>query len=225
MWGGALNGLTHEEARRLFVEKLRSSCLTPKDADRYGVALVQTGDAQRRGYPVASAVSFWSIEFAYAGLGGKPLEDPPGHPYLRWRRLGPVMGPWRSKGEEDVPKYLQPRNTAPHPYLTPGLPWREVAANPHADLIITEGELKALCLNKYGRTTIALGGVDSFRSKKLEIDFLPELDAFEWEGRRVTLLFDSDAASKARVRHARRALAERLTLRRALVYVKELPES
>lgn len=70
-------------------------------------------------------------------------------------------------------KYKQPRKTANHIYFPPQfrpalIGW--LKENPSLRIVfITEGEKKAACACKYGFPAVALGGVDSWRSKTLTL--------------------------------------------------------
>ena len=52
---------------------------------------------------------------------------------------------------------------------------------------------------------------------------IPDLDLIAWQNRRVTILFDVDAATNLKVQAARRELAQELTRRGAEVWIAELP--
>jgi hypothetical protein len=90
-------------------------------------------------------------------------------------------------------------------------------------LNITEGEKKAIKAVQEGLITVALTGVYGFLC---EGDPIPELDRFNWEGRLVTIVFDSDPdkRSKGQVDQARRWLAAVLTIRGAMVKAVILPD-
>lgn len=88
--------------------------------------------------------------------------------------------------------------------------WAAIAADSSQAIIITEGELKAICGCLHGFLTIALGGVSVWQSKKKGVPLLPPLDKFNWKGRRVTIVFDSDAASNQNVAAAQLRLADEL---------------
>ena len=78
-----------------------------------------------------------------------------------------------------------------------------------------------------GFPTIGLGGVWNFRGdaeRGEENDrLLPELAKIAWTGRRVDIVFDSDAADKADVREALRRLANLLIGAGAAVFKVMLP--
>lgn len=114
-------------------------------------------------------------------------------------------------------------------------------------VIVTEGEKKGLALwrmaletaNGTGRPAflpISLAGVWSWRgvigarttatgARVAEKGTLPDFDLIEWQGRKVTILFDSNTATNPSVAAARRELARELTRRGAEVMLADLPAS
>lgn len=120
-------------------------------------------------------------------------------------------------------RYMQPKNMAPEPYYCPLAPnWTDVFSNAEMPLLITEGELKAATAVKNGLPCIALGGVFNFQSARLGLEWLPSLDKVQWEGRKVYIAYDSDAADNPMVRLAETRLALQLMKRGAEVYVIRL---
>ncbi len=150
-----------------------------------------------------------------------PYFDPHGKldpSFYRLRYLEPPVG--FASSAEKARRYTQPPDTPPRAYLPPLLerPWSAIGADPTAGVIITEGELKAAIACYTGFPTIGLGGVYAFRSAKRELDLLPELEAFDWTQRRVTIIYDSDLVSNVQVARAMRKLADTLTDRGAQVF-------
>jgi hypothetical protein len=109
-------------------------------------------------------------------------------------------------------KYLQPKGVPTKPYIINNV-W-EARKNTAIDLLIVEGEKKALLLNQEGAPTIALPGVFNFRNSSEEnsegIDLNHELRSFNWEGRNVFIAFDADYRNNKNVRLAMFELAFRL---------------
>lgn len=103
-----------------------------------------------------------------------------------------------------VRRYSQPKETPVEAYFDPNVDWKRVFANPKIPLHIVEGEVKALCANLHGFTTIGLGGVDSFGGPSLT----PLLNLPKWKGREVFICYDSDASSKEGILRAEHRLAE-----------------
>jgi hypothetical protein len=107
-------------------------------------------------------------------------------------------------------------------------------ADPSIPVIITEGEKKALRAALAGFACIGLVGVWGWQQKRQkdgdgrgvgERKLIPDLDSVNWSGRRVYIIFDSDAAQKPEVQSAETALAEVLLQRGAEVRVVRLPEA
>lgn len=155
----------------------------------------------------------------YHGLDRRPLN------FYRVKVLSSLNG-------AKPPKYLQPKAYGNHLYVAPSLheilpTW---AADTTLPLYITEGEKKALAGIQAGIPTLAVGGVYSWRThihtidrgmlrvedkpssrvvhlddrgeKAYRSEVAPELDGIEWSGRRVYLLFDSDASLNEEVQRA-----------------------
>jgi len=108
--------------------------------------------------------------------------------FYRWRCLDDLK-----------PKYLQERGTGVHIYLPPGTDWVAIAADPKIAIGVTEGEFKSyIVTQRAGIPTIGLGGVNSYGSKRAGELILKELLLFNWAGREVLMMFDSDAADDSR---------------------------
>jgi hypothetical protein len=70
----------------------------------------------------------------------------------------------------------------------------------------------------------AVGIVSNSNGERIpEKGTIPDFSRIPWEGRKVTLLFDANAASNESVRAARRELARELTHRGAEVWIADLP--
>ena len=152
-----------------------------------------------------------------------PMNGPDGKPFTydgqAFYRLKPDSG--QLKGD-DPPKYLSPKGAGCRPYFSPLMP-----ANALADgrtIRITEGEKKTDCLNHHGFPTIGISGVDAWTDKRVEPkQLIPELEAINWRGRDVYLVFDSDVTVKETVRDSLYRLTEALSERGAEVFVVLLP--
>jgi hypothetical protein len=123
-----------------------------------------------------------------------------------------------TKGEPK--KYEQPRGKDPRAYILADV--RPAIADPAIDLMITEGEKKTLCLNQHGFTTIGLSGVSVWQKPRTVI-LRPDLQEIAWKGRRVFILFDSDARTNDDVRLQQHFLALALIDQGATVYIVDLP--
>ena len=89
-------------------------------------------------------------------------------------------------------------------------------------LLITEGEKKALKATQEGFSCIGLVGVYGWKDGKRE-RLLPSLERIAWKDRQAIIVFDSDAADNPNVRDAESRLAKQLTDRGAIVRVVRLP--
>nr|WP_228007220.1 DUF3854 domain-containing protein [Cyanobium sp. LEGE 06143] len=122
------------------------------------------------------------------------------------------------------PKYLSAKGAGCRPYFSPLLSTAARDPKNPVDLDITEGEKKADAACAHGFDTIGLSGVDCFRDNRCNRDeLLPELEAIDWKGRTVRIVYDSDVAHKPNVQAAMRRLAFALTRRGAEVLVVTIP--
>jgi hypothetical protein len=117
----------------------------------------------------------------------------------------------------NVRKYLAPtgaRNVLDvHPTMTARL------QDATAPLIITEGVRKADALTTLGQCAVAVSGVWNWKTRTEDDESitLQDFEEIRVSGRRVILMFDSDARSNANVRLALRRLADMLIARGAQV--------
>lgn len=201
---------------RLFRDYLRERGLDLPDTTRLGLEALSPNQTAALGRGFAARMA---MLIRYFGIDGKPLRKPP---FYRIRYLGPLVGFDAATGKER--RYIQPGGVGAAPYF-PRIArtnWKMIANDPGRDLIITEGEMKAACATKLGFPTIGLGGVWNFKQKNQAL--LPELQAFEWDGRTVFIAYDSDATEKPLVRLAERRLAAALVARGANVRIMRLPD-
>lgn len=157
-----------------------------------------------------------------------PDESKP-HSY-RIRRDNPELEGGKPKG-----KYLAPPGAGNRIYFPRGFD-SAAMADAALDIIITEGECKAIALARLARhnTTAArflplgIPGVWNWRgtvgkatnAKGARVDekgVIPDFDRIASKGRRVIIAFDADAATKPDVRAARWQLSRELRSRGALV--------
>jgi putative DNA primase/helicase len=135
----------------------------------------------------------------------------------------------RSDENGKAAKYESPVGQPNRCYFPPGV--RELFADPSVPLLITEGEKKSLKATQEGYPCIGLVGVDGWSVKRTEAQkkanaprmLIPDLATIAWKGRRVTIIFDSDAAEKEDVRRAECSLSEALRAAGADVGVVRLP--
>ena len=159
----------------------------------------------------------WVIPYPHTGADGSQT----------FRRFKPDV-PFDT-GRGKPAKYLAPRKTA-YPggnrlYIPPNLD-PAVLADPTKPLVITEGEKKALKANQDGLPTVALAGVTCWVSIGDDGESRPiaDLDRIVWPGRRVVILFDSDAVEKEEVRWEEYKLYRELQSRGATCRAGRLPK-
>ncbi len=170
-------------------------------------------------------------QMTHAGLDHAPVS---------YVRVKPERSPEftdEATGKKRLAKYLTAKGAPVRVYFPHGLP--PDLADPTAcrvlsedyDLIVTEGEKKALKAVQEGFPAIGLTGVWCFgkprpkgRSGKKagKLELCDDLRRVAWKGRPVVIAFDSDAGSKPEVRRAEYKLAELLQAAGARVRVLRL---
>ncbi len=115
-------------------------------------------------------------------------------------------------------RYYQPAGTAPRLYFPPRA--RASLADPTVELVLTEGEKKALKADQEGLACAALGGLWSWLLNGAP---LPDLDRVDWCERRVLLAPDSDVWTRPDLLKAVYALGRELEARGASTVVVKLP--
>lgn len=202
-------------------QKLESSGLTMEQASQCGMHSVNNACALDDQFQAQPA-----LVLPYFDITGRPLRPHKAWPdFYRLRYLGEtdVKGFKEAAGVKPS-RYTQPRNTGVCAYFPRLADWAAIAADPTEPLLVTEGELKSAKATAEGFPTIGLGGIYSFRSSANGVFFLPELEAFEWARRKVTIVYDSDFEKNPMVCAAINALAEELHERGALVHVAFLED-
>lgn len=139
--------------------------------------------------------------------------------------------PITHKGAEKPAKYESRIGRANEVYLPPRA--RAVVKDASVPLLKVEGEKKALAGDQHGHAAIGLVGVWGWVKPQRDDDpptdedapkpLHPDIGAFELNGRRVYIVFDSDSAYKPGVRQAEWELARSLADRGADVRVVRLP--
>lgn len=117
-------------------------------------------------------------------------------------------------------KYESPRGAPNEVYIPPRT--FEALDHPQADLLITEGEKKALCVDQCGFPCLGLIGVYGWKESKHE-RLIPPLARIAWHGRKVFIVFDSDIETKPAVQDAESRLAWHLQQAGAIVRCVRLP--
>jgi putative DNA primase/helicase len=118
-------------------------------------------------------------------------------------------------------KYESPSGHPNEIYPPPGT--AEALSNPSQELVVTEGEFKALAAWQHGFPSIGLIGVFGWKQGKKET-LLPAMERIAWKGRPVFIVFDNDGEPKPEVQDAESRLAAHLTARGATVKVVRLPQ-
>lgn len=193
--------------------KLAESGISEDEALHMQMEVVKASDLSNLFHPIAA------LKIPYLDVNGKDS----GFYRVRYLESLPGFGTQLAKPQ----RYAQPKDTVNWAYLpaVSGLDWSKVALDSSMQVVITEGELKAACACLRGHLTIALGGVSVWQSSKKKIPLLPPLDKFNWKSRRVTVIFDSDAATNPQVAAAQLRLADELFRLGALPDIATLPPS
>lgn len=161
------------------LDDLARSGLTADDATRLQMVEVSSEVLAKLGLPARPA-----YEIPYFNLDGSVRSD-----VRRFRLL-----------DGKLPKYLMTPGSMPSIYLDPIRPWPVIAAETGLPIIVVEGEKVAAAACNIGLNCIALGGVWSFRSKKHNrLSLIDDFYQFNWAGRRVKIVFDSDVMTKPAV--------------------------
>lgn len=92
-------------------------------------------------------------------------------------------------------KYSQPTGSDSHLYLPSIRFWTSVASDPSIAVVLTEGEKKAAKACQEGLNAVGVAGLWNFlqKLKSGERIVVPTIDQFNWNGREVSLVPDSDA--------------------------------
>lgn len=122
-------------------------------------------------------------------------------------------------------KYLKPINSVNRVYVPPMIPMERLQSKREA-LVVTEGGKKALKAAQEGLVCIGLSGVWNWKYRDGIGDSRTIEDLFDvWlKGRKVLIIFDSDAIRKPGIRKAEYELAVRLRLAGAEVEAIRLPD-
>ncbi len=203
------------DVNKLAAAKWESSGLSAKHAAALRLRPLAGADT-RRLHPTFHAVG--ALLLPYFDSKGKPTK------FYRLRYLEPLPG---FGGAVKKPqRYAQAPDTLNEVYLPPLLDkrtWEDVQGDVKTTLYVTEGELKAASATAHGLPCIGLGGVDVWRSAKKRLAMLPQLEDFSWKGRKVVIVFDSDAATNPDVVRAQRQLSRALLEAGAEPVIATLP--
>jgi len=129
------------------------------------------------------------------------------------------------KRDRKLPKFLSIKGEKNKPYLSNIIAWETIFKKTSKELIITEGEIKALSACSHDIATIGLSGSNNFVTSLADgkSEFLPELEQINWKGRNVGICYDSDIISNSAVQYAALKLINLLVERKANTYLIVLP--
>ena len=226
-------------------ELLDTLPLLPKhiaDLARSGISEAQARAAGIRSVSTPKTISTllgWSrpatalgpcILFTFHDRAGNLIDD-----YARLKPDKPRIA-MKGDGKGKPIKYESPRGKSNRVYLPLGIGTALEPADPilSSELFFTEGEKKALAATLAGFHCIGLVGVegwskprdtDPFTKRKIgERSFIDDLNGIDWKGRRVYIVYDSDAAQNRGVQRAEKALADALIAAGAIVHIVRLPD-
>jgi putative DNA primase/helicase len=136
-----------------------------------------------------------------------PFFDAKGEP-TGYGRLKPSK-PRNDRATGKPVRYESPKGSSNRAYFPPFT--RENLTEKSASVILTEGEKKAAAADQHGFACIGVTGVYSWmRRREKDQDgraigkryLIDDLEAIDWKGRKVVIVFDSDAATNKNVRFA-----------------------
>lgn len=206
--------ISPKELRETYLLKLQSSGLNTREADKLKFQLLTPEQTKKLGHKQLGA-----FRIPYFDLKGKPTK------FYRIRYLETTKTGFARATDVKEQRYEQPKDTVNEVYMPPFWKpsWQSFADNPKSPLYITEGELKAACATLLGFPTIGLGGVWMFMSTKAEQPILPIFSKLGLAGRKVYIVFDSDAALNPNVAAAEHMLCVQLLKLGAEPYIIRLP--
>jgi hypothetical protein len=211
------SSLTASELVAAFENKLAASGLeVDPHADELHMR-IYTKEQVAKSFPTLP-MQLGGFVIPYFNLAGEKTK------FYRFRYLEqPVYSGFAALTAHKQVRYGQPEKTVNEIYLPPLVRWSEIAKNTQRILFITEGELKAACACSRMYPTIGLGGVWCFGAKSKGIRLLSQFNEFEWTGRRVYVVFDSDAASNPDIVAAENVLCDQLVALSAEPFKVRLP--
>lgn len=207
-----VTGTKHLEAP--FKEKMQGSRLINGQITKLGFKILNAENCPK-GLPMQAG----GFVIPYFDIKGKPTK------FFRFRYLEqPERKGFAALAVKKELRYGQAESTINELYLPPLVNWQAVAKDKTLPIIITEGELKAACGTAHTPyPCIGLGGVWCWKSNKARQPMLNQFDDFEWDGRPVYIVYDSDARTNPMVIQAENALCQALTARGAEPIVARLP--
>jgi hypothetical protein len=222
----AVKNKTPRTARR------QQKALTPRprmlaDLERSGLS---AQDAKQLGYVPCTAEQSTKLNLSRTSEGYiLPAHDVDGNETdnFQFRYFVTEVDSGFTRGAK-LRKYCQPRGTDPAIDMPPigDKDWLQIRENPNQAVVVTEGFKKAACVTKLTEfPSIGVTGVWNFRQKRKGHDIIPALrDAFDWNGRRTYICYDSDAAMNLQVVMAENSLARELTKLGAMPSIVRIPQ-
>lgn len=145
-------------------------------------------------------------------------------PYPELNGSGPYARVKLDATPPDGKRYRSPKGRPNRLYIPPLLD-HAVLTDARTPLWITEGEKKALKACQEGLPCVAVPGVWSWKTRDTRDRSIPipDLEHVVWRGRTVLVVYDSDVATKPKVRLAECGLAKELQCHGATVKAVRLP--
>ena len=188
--------MNNKELKTLTLEDLKRSGLTLADFKKMGLVPC---DEEKASMLLNSDFCTFGYALPYFDVNGNITEN------VRFRFLEDLEGK-----NDKVVKYSQPKGTEPRLYFPPCLDWVKICNDPSITITFTEGEKKAYKASKEGIPTIGLGGVWSFKSKKLRKDLIDDFKSIVMNNRKINICYDNDIRSNEEVSNALHAFAKAL---------------
>ena len=127
-----------------------------------------------------------------------------------------------SNPRKNAGKYEQPAGLSPRALFTPSA--SSAAQDASVPLHIVEGEKKAWVMYQTGLAAVAICGVWAWQKKESDPrELIDDLATVKWQGRLVSIQFDTDPRRNPNVNHAAAELARVLTDIGALVHFVRFP--
>lgn len=208
-----INGTTFD-LKGMFSRKMLESKIDVKSAAKLGLTPTPALKTPK-GLPFAEP----GILIPYFDVHGEKTD------FWRYRYLKqPDVTGFAALVKRKPLKYAQGKGTLNELYLPPVIDWEDVAGNQLKPILITEGEFKAASATiNTEYPTIGLGGVWSWKSTSRKMPLIPGFMDFNWDGRPVYIVFDSDAVTNPMVMQAENAFAKALTTLGAEPHIVRLP--
>lgn len=216
------------------IESLKRSYLDERTIAEARIRRVDTFEgAQIVGKTPKASESLAGLEFPYIWPGENRIRE------SRLRRDFPRLERKSNGVVVEREKYLSAPGKSSMAYIPPGTE-PKILDDTSIPISITEGEKKALALNRFHRERGEMRLIVSFpgvwnwkgvvgkttnnQGQRQSIKgVIPDIDRIQWSGRPVLIIFDANVLTDDNVAGARNQLAKELTSRGAAVKVIDLP--